>query len=124
MKEGAPKVEGSEAMATEFVGRPIGIYDSRNGKSLHTMKAVDITKKCSKFAIRALLQYTVSSEGTIVAMTDCIEFENPTLGKRVHYFVGKIPTSRESVFAQFAENWGIPVAELKEIVERNAAGLK
>lgn len=104
----------------------IGLYDSRNGNTLITEKAIDITEKCPllKGTERALLLFTTAEDGRIVQI--CRSPLGKTfLRSRIHFFVDSLEKEmavapRDDTFGSWALRLGLSKQELRELIETSA----
>jgi hypothetical protein len=101
----------------------IGLYDSATGKTLNTLKAVDITDECPGLepGDRAMLLFTEAQRGRIVQMREgpsdacaMIDFFVDELDREMHV------RPMDDTFGVWARRWGVSRDVLRNLIEKHA----
>jgi hypothetical protein len=103
-----------EVPATEHY---ISLYDSANGQSLSTLKAVDVTDECpGNDGKKVVLLYTKAQRGRIAQIR---------YGAMIHFFVDELDNEmhrapRDDTFGSTAERLGLDKLRLRSLIEQHA----
>lgn len=98
----------------------LGLYDSRNGKSVKAYKIVDATELCTK-AKRCVIKYADVVRGRIAQICDWYE-PDYDLGMTVHYHINEVSPewlANDEVFARHCRVMGVDALELSNFIYSN-----
>jgi hypothetical protein len=115
------KVDDRITIVPNKVSPKMGIYDSVTGKSLKTIKMIDISSLCSsKKGDLKVIKYSRITEGVLFKMIDSKIEHGPESGSHI-FFKIKDSFENSDAFIDFAKKYfKINPSELAQIIRNNS----
>lgn len=102
-------------------GSRLGLYDSDTGRSIPSLKVIDVTKFCPE-SKQVVVKYGIAKRGLIAQICDWYR-RGKDLGTTLHYFVNEMTPetlAADEIFERHAVAMGADARKLAEVIFENA----